>query len=307
VNTPVGTRIGSAEGSERTLDEFFRLCDAAGPDCALSGNASGRYAELAERLRGHPAAITDPVTGEAFTVTYNDLIAVTVGALYAPFVWPDFAALLADLEQQLSAAKLGERLAVIRTELGLDAAAQEAYPNVVEAFPGVTCSDSVNPRSFATWQSAADSAEARFGRFGRFWNWTGSTCRSWPSSAGQDRYLGPWTAPTSSPVLVVGNHFDPATPYHGAEAASQLLPGSRLLSYAGWGHTAYFSAGNFCVDSHVTRYLVTGDVPAAGTVCQPEGSPFGPTAAATPEDTRARTAVSAGAVPEAVRSALHAR
>jgi hypothetical protein len=64
-------------------------------------------------------------------------------------------------------------------------------------------------------------------------------------------------------------------------AASQLLPGSRLLSYAGWGHTAYFSAGNFCVDSHVTRYLLTGDVPAAGTVCEPEGSPFGPTSAAT--------------------------
>jgi hypothetical protein len=31
VSTPVGTRIGSADGSERTLDEFFRLCDAAGP------------------------------------------------------------------------------------------------------------------------------------------------------------------------------------------------------------------------------------------------------------------------------------
>jgi pimeloyl-ACP methyl ester carboxylesterase len=307
VSTPVGTRIGSADGSARTLDEFFRLCDAAGPDCALAGNASGRYAELAERLRAHPAVTVDPVTGATFSVTYNDLIAVTVGALHAPFIWPDFAALLVDLEQQLSPAALGQRLAAVRTELGLEAAEQEPYPNVVEAFPGVTCSDSVNPRSFATWQSAADSAEARFGRFGRFWNWIASACRSWPSSAGQDRYPGPWTAPTAAPVLVVGNHFDPATPYQGAVAASQLLPGSRLLSYAGWGHTAYFSAGNFCVDSHVTRYLVTGDVPAAGTVCEPEGSPFGPTEAATPEDTRARTAVNAAAVPEAVRRALHAR
>jgi pimeloyl-ACP methyl ester carboxylesterase len=307
VSTPVGTRIGSADGSERTLDEFFRLCDAAGPDCALSGNASGRYAELAERLRAHPAASTDPVTGGAFSVTYNDLIAVTVGALHAPITWPDFASFIVDLEQQLSPAALGQRLAVVRTELGLEAAAREPYPNVVEALPGVTCSDSTNPRSFATWQSAADSAEARYGRFGRFWNWTGSVCRSWPSSAGQDRHPGPWTAPTSAPVLVVGNHFDPATPHQGAVAASQLLPGSRLLSYAGWGHTAFFSAGNFCVDSHVTRYLVTGDVPAAGTVCEPEGSPFGPTSAATPEDTRARTAVTAAAVPEAVRRALHAQ
>jgi hypothetical protein len=107
-------------------------------------------------------------------------------------------------------------------------------------------------------------------------------------------------------VLVVGNYFDPATPYPGAEAASQLLPNSRLLTYAGWGHTAYFSAGNFCVDNHVTHYLVTGEVPAAGTVCEPEGSPFGPTEAAAQSSAQAAAALHAVAVPEAVRRALHA-
>jgi pimeloyl-ACP methyl ester carboxylesterase len=307
LTTPVGTRIGSADGARRTLDEFFRLCDAAGPDCAFSGDASARYAALGERLRGHPATITDPSTGETFEVTYNDLIAVTLGALYATFIWPDLGLLLAGLEQQLSPAALGQRLAVIRTKLGLDGMAQEEYPNAVEAPPGVACSDSVNPRSFAAWQSAADSAEARYGRFGRIWNWALSACRSWPSAAGQDRLLGPWTARTSSPVLVVGNHFDPATPYRGAVAASQLLPNSRLLSYAGWGHTAFVGAGNYCVDSHVTGYLLTGRVPAEGTVCQPEGSPFGPTSAATQSKAQMMAALHAMAVPEAVRRALHAR
>jgi len=304
--TPLGTRLGSADGSRRTLDEFFRLCDAAGPDCALSGNASGRYAALGERLRGHPATITDPFSGQTFTVTYNDLIAVTVGALSAPFIWPDFAGLLADLEQQLPPAVLGQRVATIRARLGLAAPAQEEYPNFVESYPGVTCSDSVNPRSFSTWQSADDRAEARYGRFGRFWNWDASVCRAWPATAGQDRYLGPWTARTASPVLVVGNYFDPRTPYQGAVAASKLLPNSRLLSYAGWGHTAYFGAGNFCVDSHVTRYLVTGRVPAAGTVCQPEGSPFGPLSPASRSNAEAAAALQAASVPTAVRRALHA-
>jgi pimeloyl-ACP methyl ester carboxylesterase len=305
--TPIGTRIGSADGAGRTLDEFFRLCDEAGPDCAFSGHASGRYAALGERLRGHPATITDPSTGETFTTTYNDLIAATLGALYAPFIWPDLAFFLADLEQRLDPAALGQRLAVIRAKLGLAGAAQEEYPDIVESSPGVACSDSVNPRSFAAWQSAAESAEARYGRFGRLWNWTWSACRSWPSTAGEDRFLGPWTAHTSSPVLVVGNYFDPATRYQGAVAASQLLPDSRLLSYAGWGHTAYFNAGNYCVDSRVTRYLVTGQVPAAGTVCHPEGSPFGPTSAAALQEAQAGAVLQALAVPEAVRRALHAR
>jgi pimeloyl-ACP methyl ester carboxylesterase len=305
--TPIGTRLGSADGAGRTLGEFFRLCDAAGPNCAFSGNASGRYAAVGERLRGHPLTIIDPGTGTKTRLTYNDLIAATLGTLYAPSTWPDFAFLLADLEKQLSPTMLGQRLAVIRAKLGLAGAAQEQYPNIVEAPPGVACSDSVNPRSFTAWQSAAASAEARYGRFGRLWNWALSACRSWPGTAGQDRFLGPWTARTSSPVLVVGNYFDPATPYQGAVAASRLLPRSRLLSYGGWGHTAYFSAGNFCVDSSVTRYLLTGQVPAAGTVCPPEGSPFGPTSAAAQRGARIGAALHAATVPQAVRRALHAR
>jgi pimeloyl-ACP methyl ester carboxylesterase len=304
--TPIGTRIGSADGAQHTLEEFFRLCDAAGPDCALAGDSSGRFAALAERLREHPATITDPFTGDTFPVTYNDLIALTLGALYAPFIWPDLAFLLADLEQQLAPEVLGERLAAIRAGLGLEAAPQEEYPNFVEGGSGVGCSDSVNPRSFKAWQAAADAAEATYGYFGRPWNWSLSACRAWPSTAGEDRYLGPWTAATSSPVLIVGNHFDPATPYHGAMAASELLPNAALLTYGGWGHTAYISAGNFCVDSHVTRYLLTGQLPEAGTVCQSEGSPFGPTSAATLSTAQVAAALHAVAVPEAVRRALRA-
>ncbi|MCW2701803.1 MAG: hypothetical protein JWQ45_3338 [Blastococcus sp.] len=304
--TPFGSRLGSAEGSQATLTEFFRLCDAAGPDCALSGNASGRFAALGERLRGHPAPLTDPYSGETFEMTYQDLIATTLGALYAPFIWPDLAFMLADLEAQLSPAALGQRLAVIRSGLGLAPKAQEEYPNFVESFPGVACSDSVNPRSFEAWQSAADRAEARYGRFGRLWNWSASVCRTWPTTAGQDRYLGPWTARTASTVLVVGNYFDPATPYQGAVTASRLLPNSRLLSYAGWGHTAFFSAGSFCVDNYVTRYLVSNRVPPAGTVCQPDGSPFEPLSVAARSDAAAGPALHAGAIPTAVRRALHA-
>ncbi|HET6534297.1 MAG TPA: alpha/beta hydrolase [Actinoplanes sp.] len=303
--TPVGTRIGSADGAAQTLGEFFRLCDAAGPDCAFSGDASQRFAALAERLRANPVAITDPVTGETFTLTYNDLIAVTLSALYSPPIWPDLAAFLAELEALVPPATLGRHLAAIRAKLGLAGGIQEEYPNEVEGSPGVTCSDTINPRSFEAWRSAADRSESRYGYFGRIWNWAWSVCRSWPRTAGQDRHLGPWTARTSSPVLVVGNYFDPATRYQGAVAAAQLLPNSRLLSYAGWGHGASFFAGNFCVDQAVTRYLVTGRVPPAGTVCQPEGSPFGPTsAAALRAEQQARAGLNAETVPPTVREAF---
>jgi hypothetical protein len=110
-------------------------------------------------------------------------------------------------------------------------------------------------------------------------------------------------------VLVVGNFFDPATRYRGAQIASRLLPRSRLLSYAGWGHVAYLARGNFCIDDHVTRYLVTGRTPPVGTVCRPDGTPFGPAEPTARARTSARAAavVTRAVLPPSVRTALRSR
>ena len=47
---------------------------------------------------------------------------------------------------------------------------------------------------------------------------------------------------------------------------------SRLLSYAGWGHTAY--GRNDCTTAHIDAYLVGGTLPRAGTVCPANPNPF---------------------------------
>ncbi|MEP6463718.1 MAG: alpha/beta hydrolase [Frankiaceae bacterium] len=305
---PFSTRLHSDEGAQRTLGEFFRLCDAAGSDCAFSGHSAQRYAALAKRIRQHPIVMGDP-SDPSNSFTYPMLISTTLGALYAPVVWPDLVAFLADLETQASPATAGRALAKVRTGLGLSAAGQEPYPNVVESGPGVTCSDSVNPTTLTAWRRAADQSEAQYGYFGRPWTWAwvSSACLPWPATAGQDRYLGPWTARTGSPVLVVGNYFDPATRYQGAVTAARLLPNSRLLSYAGWGHAAFLIAGNYCVDSTVTRYLVSTRVPAAGTVCKPTGSPFGPTDALAQAGAKATATLTGPTLPQAVQHALTGR
>jgi len=293
---PFSARIGSDIGAQATLGEFFRLCDAAGPDCAFSGSSAQRYAALATRLRQHPVTFTD-----------QELIAVTLGFLSQPSAWPAAAALLADLERQASPQVVGQRVAAIGDRIGARTAVQQPYPNLVEGFPGVACSDSVNPDRFSAWQNTADAA-ARHGYFGRLETWASSPCLPWPGSAGQDRYLSPWTARTAKPVLVVGNYFDPATPYQGAVTASRLLPNSRLLSYAGWGHTAAFLQSNFCINTAVTDYLVTTHPPAPGTVCQPEGSPFGPSEAGlagrAADASAAAAAITGPALPEPVRRAF---
>jgi pimeloyl-ACP methyl ester carboxylesterase len=290
---PTGTRIDSADGARRTLREFFRLCDAAGRYCAFSGESGKRFAALVRKVGN----------GKVPFVRKSDLIAITLGALYAPFIWPELAGFLRDLEKEASQAAVEKRLVTIRTKLGLAAPEQQQYPNYVEGFPGVLCSDGYNPDSLG-YRIAADKAAKNKGYFGRIWNWAASVCAVWPRTDVPDRYTGPWNAQTPNPVLVVGNRFDPATPHSGAVAASNLLPNSRLLSYAGWGHTAFF-LGNYCVDAAVTTYLVTTVPPAEGTVCQPGGSPFGPLQAKTLSPA-AKIALSA-TLPPAVRQAMRAR
>ncbi len=73
-------------------------------------------------------------------------------------------------------------------------------------------------------------------------------------------------------MLVVGNFFDGVTDFAGAEASARLLRNSRLLAYAGWGHTAY--GRSECVTEHIDAYLVAGTLPPQGTVCPANPNPF---------------------------------
>ena len=46
---PFSYRLRSDAGAQATLDEFFRLCDEAGPaGCAFSGDSAARYDAIAE-------------------------------------------------------------------------------------------------------------------------------------------------------------------------------------------------------------------------------------------------------------------
>ena len=124
----------------------------------------------------------------------------------------------------------------------------------------------------------AGEAADEYGYFGRIWTWVSSACAEWRGEDA-DRYMGPFTAATAAPVLVVGNLFDPATRYEGAQKLASLLPNSRLLTVHGWAHTSIGLSA--CADEATARYLIDGALPAPGTVCEQDVVPFAePTAAA---------------------------
>jgi len=266
---PFSTRLRSDQGALATLNEFFRLCDAGDQNCAFSkGNPKRRYARLAGRLLQEPVELPDGAGG-TFPFTYADLVGTTLGAMYDPGSWPDLAVFLQELWDLTSPQAAAAGLQALRARLG--GLQQEDYPNFIEGFPGVACSETRNPSNVGAWSAAARASDRRFPYFGRLWTWVSSICEPWPGWD-DDHYDGPWNRSTAKPVLVVGNLFDPATRYQGAVTLDRLLPRSRLLTLAGWGHTALFASA--CVDGYVNRYLLTSRVPPAGTVCQPDVVPF---------------------------------
>jgi pimeloyl-ACP methyl ester carboxylesterase len=283
-SVPFSTRLRSDAGAQATLDEFFRLCDAGGDNCAFSGNAAERYAALARRLRNEPVVLTNPEDGSTEEFGYTHLIGATLGALYDSFIWPDFAQFLADVEAQAAPVTLGARLQRMQARTrpqsnrpayaptrGMRRLEESDYQNFVEGFPGVACSDSDNPNDYAAWSIAGRQADARFGYFGRIWTWASSICAEW-RGFDHDRYMGPFNRVTANPVLVVGTRFDPATRYEGAQIVDRLLPRSALLTVHGWGHTSLFSSQ--CADATVARYLINIATPPPGATCEQDVVPF---------------------------------
>jgi pimeloyl-ACP methyl ester carboxylesterase len=79
------------------------------------------------------------------------------------------------------------------------------------------------------------------------------------------------TVRNDTPVLIVQNDRDPATPASMGEGLHRALRGSRLVMVEhGLTHGAY-GVGNACADDAVNAYLATGTLPANDVTCSSAG------------------------------------
>ena len=237
--TPFSTRLHSAVGAQATLEEFFRLCDAGGPPARSALTRLRDTRRWPDKLKAAPMQFTDPETGEVVLYNYSFLIGDTLGAMYYSHGWPDFAGFLAFLEDNLTPVpattaaapfaapaqrfhgrfpefpryrelRRGRRRSVLH---GLGQSATATTPGSPRGRPPM-------PRPTSAASGRGSRAPARCG--------TGSTpIATW----------GPFTATTASPVLVVGNLFDPATRYQGAQTVAR--PPAELAAADGRGVGAH--------------------------------------------------------------------
>jgi pimeloyl-ACP methyl ester carboxylesterase len=261
------TREGADFGSWQTLQRFFVLCAQAGPlRCAFAagGDPQRKYAQLATRLRATPLLI--PVPGKRpYRVGYSELVGVTISTLYVGPQWPALGRLL-------QAADTGDVEAVAKAVRELTPPVVPGYDNYRDAQKTILCGDTDNPRDPLRYRQVGQHRDSTVAPYaGSLFAYLALTCAFWRGQA-TERYTGPWTAHTRTPILILGNRYDPATPYRNAVKVSGLLPNSRLLTVDGVGHGSLLSST--CAGRLIARYLLTGETPRPGTVCRQVAGPF---------------------------------
>jgi len=284
---PQTERLKSGPGASKALTEILARCAAAGPEfCTLAGlgDPATLYDEIVASLKAQPLVITDETGEPVFELTYAVLTSFLLGDLYAPegYVYVDSdLSTVYSLLHPVDADVAGARAGLVAKYRALQAPVARSdafglgfpYDNSPEAFQSVLCTDGKNPAKAEAWVPAAARSDAAAPGFGPLWTWASAPCaRSTWTVRDEDAYWGTYSHRTASPVLVVGNYWDPATNYEGAVAAAGLLPSSRLLSSDSWGHTAYGTSA--CVTGAVDTYLLTARTPAKGTVCTGDVQPF---------------------------------
>jgi hypothetical protein len=243
---------------------FLRLCGRVSASaCAFSAGTPARttakWNELLRRLLRHRVASDQPKV----VWTYADVL--TDFPEYQFASWPDDAALLQQLWiNSAPGHKIPPGTPLLQPLAGVR----------LEQILAVGCSDVPSPRNPAAYVRAARVGYARSGGFGLYEAWHYAPCAWWPRQAATDHYAGPWNRRTASPILVVGNTTDPATPYSNSVAMARELARARLLTVHGYGHTEITNP-SACAATYETRYMLTGALPPAGTVCQQDGTPFG--------------------------------
>ncbi|MFB6551573.1 alpha/beta hydrolase [Streptomyces sp. NPDC056405] len=258
VDDPDPTRVsrawlaGHEQGVEDTFPHFAAWASKPGnPDRVARRAADVRpmFLRLAARLDREPipwpGANPEELNG-------NVLRQAMLDGLYRPSRYPTLAKLM---------------LAVRK---GTVPPAPEAPPeavlqNVAAVGAGTLCNDVAWPKSATVYQQDVAESRAKFPLTAGMPR-NAMLCAAWP--------YPPREAPVRvndrgpSNILLVQNERDVATPLSGALKMREAL-GRRavMVTVNSTGHDAYLANGNACGDRTVSRFLATGQRPAADTYC----------------------------------------
>ncbi|MFF3309806.1 alpha/beta fold hydrolase [Streptomyces sp. NPDC002952] len=160
---------------------------------------------------------------------------------------------------------------ILHARAGIVPPAPEPAPeplvrNALSVALATMCNDARWPSSAARYQEDVDASRAAYPLTAGMPR-NAIACAAWPWPQREEPVR--ITDRVPSTVLLVQNERDPATPLAGARRLRAAL-GARavMVTTDSTGHDAYLGNGNACGDRIVSRYLATGQRPAADVRCR---------------------------------------
>jgi pimeloyl-ACP methyl ester carboxylesterase len=241
--------LDQAESLEGVLEDFFAWCQGSS-SCGWhpSGDPTSALLTLIDQARQQ--RIPSAGGGSAGPGEIYDAL---LDGLYASDYWPT-------LGDALGEAAAGNGAGILSMS---DAYRRNGSSNGSDAAQAIDCLDHPVSRDTSSYAALAASFANQAPVFGPLLSWGLLGCAVWPVPA--TRTPAPTTAVGSPPILVTGTTKDPVTPYQWAVNLSHELQNGFLLTWQGEDHVAYFYSA--CVRDADQAYLISGTLPAPGTVC----------------------------------------
>jgi len=244
-----------AGGFETAFARFSAWCSTNASACPIAPNA--RQAVTALLAKAHDDPIPTSTSGDSRRATDGNVLYGVIAALYSKQAWPV-------LTNAISNATAGDAAGILSLDDSYtDRTPSGSYDNTLDANLVINCTDARSQPTLAAIRADQAKWSKQDTLFGGPLAITLLTCAGWSTPTDPPPTVRATGA--AHPLLVVGTKGDPATPYGSAVTMTKSLGDARLLTADGDGHTAYFS--NSCVRADVNRYLITGTLPAKGTVC----------------------------------------
>lgn len=256
-----------AVGFEKALRSYTQFCLDEG-NCPLKGNT------VDEALASLRAAIDDSL--EHPLPTNNPDRPLTQAMFYTGIAIPLYD------DSSWKYLTEGLRLAIVNNDgtllqymgdlmISRDNETGEFLDNSLEARWAINCVDYPKDVDEEAWEKADKQLEKDAPTFAPFFQGSQYFCSEWPYHA--DKVPGPFTAPGSEPIIVVGTTGDPATPYDSAVNMAKQLDNGILVTWEGEGHTAYNRSD--CVTAALDDFFIRGILPEDGLTCPASGSADG--------------------------------
>ncbi|KAI0897598.1 TAP-like protein-domain-containing protein [Annulohypoxylon nitens] len=288
-NYIAGLWTKSLQDTDKDLGTLYSSCYEARSNCTLYHDGDSSSKDIQDRVEALLTALDEApaqyVTGSSIeSITRTDVVNIIFSALYQPQIYfPTLAGVLAEaMEGNFTSLYLS--LGVPSASSFCPSTVPTTYTWENDALFAVGCGDAVPQTNLTSkdFVSYVDELKSQSSDFAAYWSQIRLACTGWRVRP-KYRFEGPFTTPASDPNNVAGkpsaplmflsSQYDPVTPHINALNMAKGHPGSGVLVQDNSGHGTLYSPGK-CRDGYIQKYFETGEVPATGTVCQPDCKPF---------------------------------